>query len=220
LIPKRIIDLTSEIVGQGVSWPGAPFPEVTRVGYLAKDGFNVEIVRFTTHTGTHIDAPIHMVESLPTIDQLPIEGFVGEGIVFDLRHKKPGEKITSSDLEKFRSKVKKGDIILLCTGWGPKRDFTKEFIFDFPGLDESGARWVVESGASAIGIDTMGIDPYSDQNFTSHKILFKGKPNFWVAEGLTNLQKLLDKDRWLIVALPLRITGASGAEARVIAMEF
>jgi kynurenine formamidase len=220
LKPKRVIDLTADLVGQGVSWPGAPFPEVTRVGVLAKDGYNVEIVKFTTHTGTHIDAPIHMIEGLPTIDKLPIDGFVGEGTVFDLRHKKPGEKITSSDLEKFRSRAKEGDIILLCTGWGPKRDFTKEYLFDFPGLDSSGAKWVVDRGAAGVGIDTLGIDPYSDQNFTSHKILFNGRKNFWVAECLTNLDKLLDGDRWLIAALPLKIRDASGAEARVIAMEF
>jgi kynurenine formamidase len=79
LKPKHVIDLTLDIVGQGVAWPGAPLPEVVRAGYLAKDGFNVEIVRFTTHTSTHLDAPMHMVESLPTIDALPIEGPASEG---------------------------------------------------------------------------------------------------------------------------------------------
>jgi arylformamidase len=216
---RRIIDLTSLLEGQGVSWPGAPFPEVNRAGVLAKDGYNVEVVKFTTHTGTHIDAPAHMLEGVPSIDQLPIDGFVGEAVVLDFRHKKPGEVIAAADLSMFDSKVRSDDIVLFCTGWGPKRDFTKEFLFDFPGLDASAAKWIVDKKVRAVGIDTLGIDPYSDQNFTSHKVLFAGIKNFWIAEGLTNLEKLLDKERWLVAALPLKIKGASGAEARVVAME-
>jgi arylformamidase len=217
--PKRVIDLTSLLEGQGVSWPGAPFPEVTRAGVLAKDGYNVEVVKFTTHTGTHIDAPLHMLEGRPSIDTLPAEVFVGEGLVLDLRDKKPGETIGESDLEKFKSKIQRDDIVLLCTGWGPKRDFTKEFLFDFPGVNPNGAKWLVASGIRAVGIDTLGIDPYNDTNFTSHKILFQGRQDFWIAEGLTNLEELLSRDRWWIAALPLRIKGASGAEARVVAFE-
>lgn len=216
---KRVIDLTSLLEGQGVAWPGAPYPEVARAGVLAKDGYNVEIVKFTTHTGTHIDAPLHMIEGTPSVDALPAEGFVGEGVVLDFRNKKPGETITESDLEKFTSKIQRDDIVLLCTGWGPKRDFTKEFLFDFPGVTPNGAKWLVAAGIRAVGIDTLGIDPYNDSNFTSHKILFGGIKDFWIAEGLTNLDKLLDKERWWIAALPIKIKGASGAEARVIAFE-
>lgn len=215
MAPKRIFDLSAPITTHMPVWPTSPLPVVEPVGIASRDGYNVESVRFLTHTGTHIDAPYHFIEDGKTVDQLELERLVSYGycIAPTIR----GTEITRRDLEaKWRSEYR-GSTILINTGWSRKRGFTRQFLYEFPGLAEDAADFLLEQNVGVVGIDTLGIEPYSHTDFRVHKkLLGRG---VIVIEDLAGLEQLVEGKRYLIVALPVKIKGASGAMTRVVAIE-
>jgi kynurenine formamidase len=213
----KVIDLSAPIEHDGVVWPGSPAPQIHKI-YIGPPTGTVEMVTFHTHTGTHMDAPLHMLENGVPIDRIPVASFLGDGTVVNLSYKKPKELIEPEDLKRHGSKVKKGDIVFIYTGWGNKVGFTREYMYEFPGLTEGAAKWFVEKGVKGIGVDVLGIDPYMEPSTRSaHETLMKA--NIWNVETLVNLDALLNKDRWFFIVLPIKLAGCGGAEARAIAID-
>ena len=196
-------------------WPTNPPVRVQREGTLEKDGYNVESYWSVTHTGTHIDAPFHMVDGGATVDEIPIHQLAGDGYV--IRPELEGREITEGSLRKVWKDEYDGNIVLINTGWDKKRAFTHEFQYDFPGLAVNAIDFLLDHRPSVIGIDTLGIEPYDHEDFTVHKALLKTGMIF--IEDLANLDKLQVGKKYLVVALPLKIQGASGSMARVIALD-
>lgn len=212
---KKIYDLSVPLKTYMPIWPTNPLVTVTPIGTVARDGYSVETYSSATHSGTHIDAPYHMVENGTTVDELPLTQLVGEGYV--LRPRLSGTEIT---LEQIREKWKDeydGKIVLINTGWDRKRGFTKEFQFDFPGLAMDTTDFLIKHHPAVIGIDTLGIEPYDHTDFRVHKKLLPHGMAF--IEDLAGLDQLEEGKKYLIAALPLKIHHASGSMARVIAMD-
>ncbi|KUO92893.1 MAG: hypothetical protein AT717_00295 [Vulcanisaeta sp. CIS_19] len=120
---RRIIDLSVPIRTYMPVWPTNPLPDVKPVGILSRDGYNVESIQMVTHTGTHVDAPYHMLESPITVDQLDLNRLIGYGYV--VRPKFNGVEITKDDLNRIWRPEYDGNIVLIETGWWKKRAFTK-----------------------------------------------------------------------------------------------
>ena len=107
-------------------------------------GWALEFVHLTTHSGTHLDAPWHYHPTMDggkravTIDEIPLEWCMEDGVVLDFRGKADGQRITAADirgaLEKIRYGIKPLDIVLIQTGadaaWG-----TPEYLVKGPGMD-------------------------------------------------------------------------------------
>lgn len=215
---SKVIDLSVTVKHDDVVWPGSPAPEIRKI-YIGPPTGTVEMVKFHTHTGTHVDAPYHQLERGVSIDQMPVEVFLGYGTVIDLSYKKPKERITSADLEEHGLHVKEDDIVFIYTGWGRKRDFTIEYMQNFPALDESAAEWLVKKRVKGVGIDTLGIEPFAEISITKvHRIIME--KGIWNVETLTNLDKLLVKKRWFFIVLPIKLAGCGGAQCRAIAVDF
>ncbi len=210
-----IYDLSVTLKTYMPVWPTNPFLTVTPIGIAARDGYNTELLSCVTHSGTHIDAPYHMIDTMTTVDDLPLTQLVGEGYV--IRPKADGTEITLSHLESVWKDEYDGKIILINTGWDKKRNFTKEFLYDFPGLALDTVDFLLNHKPKLIGIDTLGIEPYSHSDFKVHKALLSHDIVF--IEDLASLDQLKEGKKYLIVALPLKIFKASGALARVIAMD-
>jgi len=196
-------------------WPTAQLPNIVPIGIASRDGYNVELYTSTTHTGTHVDAPYHFVENGKTVDKIELNTLVSEGYCLKLKPK--STEITKEEISSKWKNEYDGKTILINTGWSKKRSFTKEFLYEFPGLSMEAASFLLEKKVKVIGIDTLGIEPYSHLDFPVHKLLFKN--DVVVIEDLNNLEELAEGKKYLIVALPLRIKGASGSMARVIALD-
>jgi arylformamidase len=212
---KKIIDLSVEISTYMPIWPTAQLPNIVPIGIASRDGYNVELYTSTTHTGTHVDAPYHFVENGKTVDRIELNTLVSEGYCLKLKPK--STEITKEEISSKWKNEYDGKTILINTGWSKKRSFTKEFLYEFPGLSMEAASFLLEKKVKVIGIDTLGIEPYSHLDFPVHKLLFKN--DVVVIEDLNNLEELAEGKKYLIVALPLRIKGASGSMARVIALD-
>lgn len=158
------------------------------------------------HTGTHVDAPLHMIEGGATIETLPMERLVGPCRVIDLTAVE--KEITRTDLE--QEQIQPGDFLLLKT----KNSFDEVFHFEFVYLREDGARYLCEKGIRGVGIDALGIE--RDQaGHPTHKVLFAQE--ILIMEGLR--LRHVPAGEYFLVAAPLRLTGTEAAPARVLLFE-
>ena len=212
---NKIIDLSVTVEPGMATWPTNPEIVLNDIQTFEKDGYKEEIYSSSTHTGTHLDAPLHMYPSGPSVDRIDMSYLVQEG--FCIRPKINGSEI---HLDAIRAEWKRdydGKAILINTGWDKKRAKTREWQYEFPGLAEDTIDFLGEHGTKLIGIDTLGIEPASHNGFPVHTGLEKYGIIF--IEDMVNLHMLQSGKPYLIVALPIKLKGASGSMARVIAID-
>jgi kynurenine formamidase len=187
---------------------------------LAVQGVNKEIVEITTHTGTHVDAPFHFFEDGRTIDEVPLESYVGPAVVLDLREKEAGSAIERQDLERSAGELAAGDIALLNTGGGYRRANTKAFLTEYVYLSGGGAQYLIDRGVKGVGIDAVSMGGYNDPNKSDppHRILL-GSGAF-IVEELYFPEEVMDGRKRLFVAAPVKLRGCSGAWTRAALWEF
>ncbi|HHW57139.1 MAG TPA: cyclase family protein [Clostridia bacterium] len=207
----KIIDL-SHVIKEGMpQYPGQPDIKISRIAEAEKDGYQVTEVQCVVHVGTHCDAPAHFIAKGETIENLPIDLFVGEAVMVDVPHL-PGRLMSPELLEGI--KIKAGDIIIFRTGmsklWG-----TDKYLTEFPYLTEELANLLVEKKVKAIGLDSLSPEPVETQDFPIHHILLGN--GIGIVENLTNLEAI-DRKRVWFAALPLKIDKADGSFTRAVAI--
>jgi arylformamidase len=197
-----IVDLSVLLNEQTPIYPGDPATKIEPAGILAKDSYCDHYISVGTHVGTHIDAPMHMLEGGASLEQISLEQFVGKGRIIAVNGK-------GFDAVKD-SGVQEGDIVLFHTGMSDKYNEAAYFE-DYPAMSEEVARYLVEARVKMVGVDMCSVD--NKDGFPIHKILLSG--NVLIIENLTNLGQLADKD-FTIYALPIKLP-LDGAPSRVIA---
>ena len=199
------------------------------------EGWAVETLNnFSTHGSTHVDAPFHynsQIDGRPaqTIDELPLEWFYNDGVVFEMRHKADGDAVTVLDLEeelaRINYRLKPLDIVLIRNGQDEhygKDDYVQRGC----GVTGDATRWLYERGIRVMGIDAWGWD--RPLHMQAEEALAKNaKGIFWQAhqagipyaqiERLVNLAPL-PPFGFNIACFPLNIKGASGSPARTVAI--
>jgi arylformamidase len=222
MIPSRIYDLSQPVFSNCPQYPDDnPRPAQVRLFYmLAVQGVNKEIVEISTHTGTHVDAPFHFFEDGTTIDEVPLESYVGPAVVLDLREKQAGSAIERQDLEPLADELAAGDIALLNTGGGHRRANTKAFLTEYVYLSGGGAQYLIDRGVKGVGIDAVSMGGYNDPSASGppHRILL-GSGAF-IIEELYFPEEVMDGRKRLFVAAPVKLRGCSGAWTRAALWEF
>lgn len=170
-------------------------------GYVTETRLELDV-----HTGTHIDAPRHMVVDGDTFETISMDDLVGQCKVFDLTQVEDG--ISKKDLESFE--IQKNDFVFFKT----KNSFEDTFNFDFIYLAQDGAEYLSEIGVRGVGIDTLGIER-SQEGHPTHKTLFAKK--IIIIEGLR--LKEINQGEYFMVAAPLKLEGTDGSPARVLLFE-
>jgi len=221
-VPRRVYDLSQPVFDNCPQYPDDnPRPAQVRLFYmLAIQGVNKEIVELSTHTGTHCDAPYHFFEDGQTIDQVPLNTFVGPALLFDLRHKPPGSAIERSDIVRRADALEKDDIALLNTGFGHRRANTQAFLTQYAWLTGAAADLLVERGVKGVGIDAVSLGGYGDPEKArpAHSALL-GRGKF-IVEELFFPDEIMDGAKRLFVAAPVKLRGCSGAWTRAMLWEF
>ncbi|MBW1802386.1 MAG: cyclase family protein, partial [Deltaproteobacteria bacterium] len=151
MIPKiDYIDHT-----QGAEQMKEFFPGVEKKHLPGGLGWAIEMITLTTHSGTHLDAPYHYHPTMDrgkpalTIDEIPLEWCLNDGVVLDCRHKGDGERITADDVEKELKRIdyaiKPLDIVIIQTGadafWG-----TQEYLVKGSGMTRESTLYLLEKG--------------------------------------------------------------------------
>ncbi|MEM9338167.1 MAG: cyclase family protein [Bacteroidota bacterium] len=206
----RIIDLTLPYKS------GSPGFEKSSSKTVSKDGWNASTLTFYSHSGTHMDAPIHFEVSDETIDQIPLDRFVGRAWKIAVPATSDHLLITPEMIMDQLVDFEEGDSLLLHTGWSG-RVGTPDYRDKLPRVSEALAEWCVSNKVKMLGVEPPSVADVNNLEEVTriHRILLG---NVVIIEGLTNLDQIREKQVKLI-ALPLKIAGGDGAPARVIAME-
>ncbi len=153
----EVYDL-SHPFGPGVPlWPYFPDIRVERMHYHAKSRVLSQVITTVMHVSTHADAPVHVEEGFPSIDQVPIERYMGDGVVVSIPKGK-WDVITAEDLEKADPPIERGDIVIVNTGWHKYWGDTVKYFCYAPGFYKEAGEWFVKKGVKAVGIDTQALD--------------------------------------------------------------
>ena len=158
------------------------------------------------HTGTHVDAPLHMINDGETMETIPLERLVRPVKLFDLTHVNDG--ITKEDIADLP--IDKGDFVLFKTS----NSFDEEFNFEFIYVKEDAARYLAEKGIDGVGIDSLGIER-AQEGHPTHRTLFQN--DIIVMEGLR--LKDVEAGEYFMVAAPLKVIGTDASPARVLLFE-
>ncbi len=185
--------------------PGDPKQKIWQQATIAKEGWNEKRLEFSSHFGTHIDAPFHMLENGKKLDEFQPEKFVGEAIVIDARKTNSKNEIIAK-LEK----VKENDIVLFYTGRTKKMN-SPQFFENNPVISLETAGQLAEKKVKIVGLDSYTPD---NEPFETHKLLFRN--GILIVENLVNLEGLIGK-RFVCHILALNIKNADGAPCRAIA---
>jgi len=208
----KILDLSYTVEHDLFHYPGDPDVKFKQFCTVGKEGYNVTEVSMATHSGTHIDAPAHFIDSGITIDKINLSICFGKASLIDMSHKKELEEITVEDLEPFKDIIQPGARIIFRTDWS--RYFKQmKFFTKAPGISIAAAHWLVEREIALLGTDTPSLHAKLFQEV--HQIILRG--GIVVIESLINLDKL-NGHSFSITALPLKLQGLDGSPVRAIAI--
>jgi len=183
-------------------------PLITATKVISKgDGSNESRISIDSHTGTHADAPFHMIDKGERVGQIGLKKFIGKCAVLDFSGIKCiGEK----ELKGKISFVEKDSIILLKT----KKKIEAKFDYEFCYLNKEGASFLASKKIKTVGIDSLGIEREQPLHDT-HKILFNA--GISIVEGL-ELSKIKE-GRYFFAGLPLKVKDGDAAPMRAVLIE-
>ena len=211
----KIIDLTLTVSDKIPTFPGSPQPSFIPWENVKEDGYNLELLFLSTHTGTHMDAPYHFLEKGVKIHEISLKKLVSEAVLIKSK-KKGGESITKIDIQKFEKKhgkIASFSSVIFYTGW--QRNLQKKYYFTKnPGLSVSAAKYLASKKINLVGIDSPSIDLGKDSKFSVHQIF--AKKGILIVENLANLEKI-KSSKFHLVVLPLKLKNATGSPVRAIA---
>lgn len=198
----KIIDVTRPLSGTTVSFPGDP-----ALQFSQRDAglYLISELRMNSHSGTHIDAPVHYLKTGDTIDRVPLDHLIGPCRVLDLSG--TGPEISAADLE---GRLCGAGRVLLKTAFSGETGFREAF----PHITADAAQLLTREGMLCVGIDSFSIEALVCDGSVHRELLGHG----CIIVELLDLSGV-SEGNYEMVALPLRLVGLDGAPARVVLMK-
>jgi arylformamidase len=206
-----IYDVSIPITNAMPVWPGDPPVSLLRKSHESNDHTHIVTVtdiRMGAHTGTHFDAPFHMINGGKKLDEFSLDILVGKATVLEIRGVR---SIGRKDLERFNWN---GIERVLFKTENSSHWQDGKFYEDFVYLQPDGAEFLVERRVRLVGIDYLSIDKFRSDSHPSHMVLLS--KNILLLEGL-NLNNI-SPGEYMLYALPLKLQEVEGGPARVILM--
>lgn len=233
-VPK-VVDLSYPFDESTIYWPNNQSFQHEQVAYgKTEAGYWYASFNFgaSEHGGTHLDAPIHFAEGKHAVEQIPISRHIGPGVKISIAEQAARDRdyrLTAEDIrvwEVSNGPIPPGAIVLVHTGWG--RYWSDRALYlgsdqledasdlHFPGIGQDAAEFLAHQREVAmVGIDTASLDSGPSQDFIAHQIL--NGANIPGLENVAHLDSLPEKG-FLVLALPMKIAGGSGAPCRIVAL--
>jgi len=150
---QQYIDISVTLKSKMVHWPGDPVMNITKVMDMAQgDVCNVSKLSMGTHTGTHMDAPLHFLPEGKGLDQMPLDSTIGPARVITIKDR---EAIKTKELEKYA--ISTGDRILFKTANSNSCWKTDTFKKNFVYVSKEAARYLAEKKVASIGVDYLSV---------------------------------------------------------------
>ena len=207
----KIHDLSVTVGIHTPSYPGDPIVGMEYVKTHANDSYCVTALKLGTHSGTHVDVPLHFIDGGATAETFPVETFVGQATVV-AAPKQKGGLVTVADIESVD--IGPGEILIVATGW-EKHAGKPEYFEDFPAFEHDVADYLIAKKIKALGTDMPSMDnkppAYVHQHLLKHGI--------GIIEALVNLQPLTG-ERFFFVGAPLKLRNCDGSPVRALGIQF
>ncbi len=199
-------DISLKLSGETVRWVTSPPFELAERRRMSKgDPNNSSAVNMSVHSGTHIDAPFHFVEQGTTIDQLPLERFIGPALVYGVETER---YITKEHVAGIRLE---GATRVLFKTRNSGLLHQREYDPDFGAFSVEAAQALVELGVELVGLDYLSV-ALADEQVPVHRafldhgvILLEGIDLSEVAPG-----------RYELMCLPIPLRDSDGAPCRAV----
>lgn len=202
------IDISVPLHHAMVHWPGDPSVEITRTHDIERgDTANLSIISMGSHTGTHMDAPLHFIRQGTGIDRMPLETTVGRARVIEIHD---SESIKPEELSRHR--IRRGERLLFKTRNSSRVWQTNTFITDFVYISKEAAGFLAERQVRLVGIDYLSVGGYKRDGREIHQTLLES--GIWIIEGL-DLSHVRE-GKYDLICLPLKLDNGDGAPARAI----
>ena len=213
-----MVDLSVPVDAGTVTYPGDPVPRFEVHSTIDGQGFNLLEIHLGSQSGTHMDAPYHFEEDGLRIDQVPVDRFVGPGVVVEATDLGPRAEITWAHVTPVADRIGPGVVVLLRTGWS--RHYGHDRYFEHPFLGADACRRMLELGARTFCIDAINIDETPDDEhagvgFPCHHLISRADGVIGENFRLTDLPN----GEFLVACTPVRLTGADGGPIRAVAIQ-
>lgn len=198
-----MIDISVPLCPSTISWENESAPVIERVSSIeAGDGYNLSRLVLGSHSGTHVDAPLHFIDGGGAVDRLPLDALIGPALVIDAR-----DAATEIDAELIERELPTDCERVLFSTRNSELWDEPGFRSDFVGISPGAATLLVERGVRLVGIDYLSVGaPETHRELLARDvILLEGLDLRGVAAG-----------SYRLACLPLRIAGADGAPARAV----
>jgi arylformamidase len=198
------LDFTTTISDGMAYWPdNAPVRIKKTLSIAGGDAANVTEMSLSVHTATHVDAPLHFLRDGKDITQLNLTTLMGPALLVEIKHE---QFVTQAEIEHLH--LPPGSRVLFKTRNSRQDWATQPFNPDFVRVRADAAGWLRNQGVVCVGVDYLSVGPAD----THHILLEAG---ISVIEGLA--LRHAEPGEYELICLPLKIAGADGAPARVIA---
>ena len=217
----KLIDLTLPLFSGAPIWSPEPKTIITDYftlgrAYGAEEGMNMKVLYMSGHAGTHCDAPVHLRSGRPSLDEIPLERYVGRTSVAHLPDKGFDDPwIAIADLKHLSDKLGEGSRLLVHTGWDRFWETDNQTYFDqqkAPKLHLETLAWLRDRKVGLIGVDMPSVNALLEQ----HATVFDAEMPPTIVELLTNLDQLRDEVE--LICLPLKIRNGDGSPVRAVAL--
>jgi len=205
---SKLIDISVNIKNNMVYWPdNTPVKIKQETIEYENRKVTLSSLSMSSHTGTHIDAPLHFIKNGKGIDKISLNTVVGPAKVIEIKDE------TSIKIDEIKDlNINKGDRILFKTKNSEKKWENMPFFKNYVYLSAKASEYLVEKQVQIIGIDYLSIGGfYEDGSKTHHSLLGAG---IWVIEGL--YLNNVKPGNYELICLPLKIKNGDGAPARVV----
>ncbi|HLI15497.1 MAG TPA: cyclase family protein [Acidimicrobiales bacterium] len=225
----RLIDLSQDIYEGMMVYPGhsktALWDHASHEETASRfeGGFSFQTKAFTMNDNgpTHVDSFSHLdpTPGALTIDQMPLELFMGTGVCLDVSDVPARTDIEASHLDEANDrspeKVAPGDVLLLYTGTWNRYRGERRYLTEHPGLGESGSQWILDHGVKIFGVDSPTPDNPVSRTYPCHMMCRRSSITHY--ENLANLDQVAGR-RFTFIGFPLKLRGAHGGPTRAVAL--
>ena len=202
------IDVSVPLRSGMVRWPDNPPVEIQRTLDVERgDVATVSRLSMGSHTGTHMDAPLHFVRGGDGLDRMPLDATVGPARVIGIEDP---VSVKREELEPYG--IGRGERVLFKTRNSARRWWAEDFMEDFVYVSEGAALYLAELGVRTVGVDYLSVGGFLQDGVETHQALLGAE--IWVIEGLDLSQ--IEPGEYELICLPLKVEDGDGAPARAI----
>jgi arylformamidase len=210
----KIWDISRTLTNDFAQWPGdEPFRfrlnnEITKGATV-----NLGSIAMSVHNGTHADARFHFDTHGDSIDNMPLEVYVGRAAVVDLAQTfsqlKDKHLITREDIRPYAEQIAATSRLLVKTDrWSDSTVFPQKI----PVIAADLPAWLQKNGVRLLGVDLPSMDEIDSKSLQNHHALARAGIAIVESLDLSNVAAGV----YNFAALPLKIAGADGAPLRAI----